>query len=389
MVVVQFRRPTKMNWKKLWLASVLALLGACASEVCQAQDLPPAPAPVANGPGSPAGPSGLPVAPAPPVPVGPQVGPYAAVQPGFIPPPPPPPPGYFVNPYQDTNGPLLRGDPLLENPPNRPAGWFGGLEADLVWPHVKNRLTGVVRLDDFTDTLHLPTASLDFTGSPKVILGYRFAQGFGEFSASYRSIVTEGTRNIADFDFFGDSFLKSRLNVNVIDLDYGSQEIPLSVDLAPSLWDLKFDVGARIAGVFFDSTAQGFILREHTSNNFFGAGPHLALELQRHLEDYPGLALFLRVETAVVIGRIHQRFEESLALDGMPLLGGSTSQSGNQAVPVLGIQAGVSWTPVHNWRWLRFSGGYTFEQWWNVGKAAGSSADLTSQGIFLRTELQF
>ena len=91
----------------------------------------------------------------------------------------------------------------------------------------------------------------------------------------------------------------------------------------------------------------------------------------------------------MVIGRIHQRFEESLALDGMPLLGGSTSQSGNQAVPVLGIQAGVSWTPVHNCRWLRFSGGYTFEQWWNVGKAAGSSADLTSQGIFLRTELHF
>jgi hypothetical protein len=310
------------------------------------------------------------------------------VQPGFIPPPPPPPPGYFVNPYQDTNGPLLRGDPLLENPPNRPPGWFGGIEADLVWPHIKNRVTGSVMLDDITNTVHLPTASLDFTGSPKFILGYRFSQGFGEFTASYRSLVSEGARNIED-DFFGDIFLKSRLNVNVIDLDYGSQEIPILPDLRPSLWDLKFDIGARIAGVYFDSTAAGFILREHTSNNFFGAGPHLDLELQRHLEDYPGLALFAKVETAVVIGRIHQRFEQSLTLDGIPPLGGASSQSGNQAVPVLGLQLGASWTPVHNWRWLRFSGGYTFEQWWNVGRAASSGADLTSQGLFLRTELHF
>ena len=42
-----------MNWKTFWLVSALALLGECASEVCQGQDLPPAPAPVANGPGSP------------------------------------------------------------------------------------------------------------------------------------------------------------------------------------------------------------------------------------------------------------------------------------------------------------------------------------------------
>src|SRR5438046_5346681 len=132
MVVVQFRRPTKMIWKRLWLASVLALLGECASEVCQAQDLPPAPAPVANGPGSSVGPSGPPVAPAPPVPVGPQVGPYAPVQPGFIPTPPPPPPGYLVNPYQDTNGPLLRGDPPLEDSRNPPTRCFVGLQAGLV-----------------------------------------------------------------------------------------------------------------------------------------------------------------------------------------------------------------------------------------------------------------
>jgi hypothetical protein len=286
---------------------------------------------------------------------------------------------------------LLGNEPLFGGGGNRPPGLFGGIEADLVWPHIKNRLTAPVRVDDFTDIVHLPTASLDFTGSPKVIVGYRFQEGFGEFTASYRSIVSEGARNIEDFDFFGDSFLKSRLNVNVVDLDYGTQETLLlrNLTLGEMLWDWKFDLGARIAGVYFDSSAEGVLLREHTSNNFFGAGPHLALELQRHLADYPGLALFARVETAVVIGRIHQRFEESLSIDGKPIFGGSTSQRGGQAVPVLGIQAGVSWTPVHNLRWLRFSGGYTFEQWWGVGDIHGSSADLTSQGLFLRTELHF
>src|SRR5438445_13708576 len=115
-----------MGWKKLLLASALAFLGETSVAICRAQDLPPAPTPVAGAPGSP------------------PVGPYAPVQPGFIPPPPPPPPGYMMNPYPDASGRLLRGDPSLEIPADRPPGWFGGLEADLVWPHIKNRLTASV-----------------------------------------------------------------------------------------------------------------------------------------------------------------------------------------------------------------------------------------------------
>ncbi len=322
--------------------------------------------------------------------VGPQAGPYGPVQPGCVPPPPPPlPPGIYANPYQDTNGPLLRGDPLLEPTPIRPPGLFAGIEADLVWPHIKNRLTAPVTIDGFTDTLHLPTASLEFTGSPLFILGYRFPQGCGEFTASYRSLVTEGTRNIENFDFLGDGFLKSRLNVNVVDLDYGSQEIPLVTEAPGQLWDLKFDVGARIAGVYFDTKASGFALSQETSNNFFGAGPHLSLEVYRYFQDFNGLALYGKVESAVVIGRVHQNFRESFSVDGVTVVSGATSQHGAQAVPVLGIEAGLSWTPVHTLRWLRFSGGYILNQWWDVGTVGGSTADLTYQGLFLRTELHF
>ena len=387
--------PCLIGQASRWLAVFLSIQILIALEGAKAQDLPPSPVPVTQQPSGPVAPApsitpaqSTPVAPSPPVPVGPPMGPYGPLQPGLLPPlPPPPPPGLYANPYQDTNGPLLRSDPLLVS--TQPPGLFAGIEADLVWPHIKNHITGPVNIDGFTDTLHLPTASLDVTGSPVFILGYRFAQGFGEFTATYRSLVTEGSRNIADFDPLGDGFFKSRLNLNVIDLDYGSQEIPLVTDAPGQLWDLKFDIGARIAGVYFDSTASGFALRQQTSNNFFGAGPHVALEFYRYLKDFEGLALYGKVDTAVVIGRIHQNFRESFTLDGITGVSGATSEHGTQAVPVLGIEAGLSWTPPHSWRWLRFTGGYTFQQWWDVGTIPGSSADLTFQGLFLRTELHF
>jgi hypothetical protein len=141
--------------------------------------------------------------------------------------------------------------------------------------------------------------------------------------------------------------------------------------------------------VYFASNAAGFALSQETSNNFFGAGPHLALEIYRYLPDFNGLALYSKVDTAVVIGEVHQHFRESFSDDGVTMLSGSTSHSGTQAAPVLGIEAGLSWTPLHSYRWLRFTGGYIFERWWDIGTAAGSSADLTFQGLFLRTELHF
>jgi hypothetical protein len=331
-------------------------------------------------------PSGPAPAP-PPMPVAPPPGSGGPVYPP--PYPPPPPPFGYDNPYEDTNGPLLRGDPLLDRVPNNPPGLFAGIEADLVWVHIKNRLTADVSIGGFTDTIHLPTAELEFTGAPKFMLGWRFPQGFGEFQASYRSLVTEGGRNIAAFDPLGDGFLRSRLNVNVVDLDYSTQEIPLVTTEPGQFWDAKFFVGARIAGVFFDSRAEGFILEQRTANNFFGAGPQVGMEIYRYFKEAPGLALYGRIEPSVVIGRIHQRFEENVFIDGVPVLGGSTSVRGSQAVPILEVQAGLAWTPIHTARWLRFTGGYHFEPWWDVGTVANSRADMTIQGFFIRSEFHF
>src|SRR5205823_2227184 len=138
-------------------------------------------------------------------------------------------PGYpTYTPYRDSNGPLLHGDPLLDRPFTQPSGWFAGLELNLVGPHIKNRLAAPVTVEGFLpDLVHLPTAELDWAGSPRFEVGYRFGQGCGELLVSYRFLATDGRATLADFDFFGGGFLKSRLDLHVIDLDYASEEFPI------------------------------------------------------------------------------------------------------------------------------------------------------------------
>ena len=62
---------------------------------------------------------------------------------------------------------------------------------------------------------------------------------------------------------------------------------------------------------------------------------------------------------------------------------------GDQAVPVLEVQAGLGWTPCWSRHWMRFAAGYEFQQWWYLGQINGSHADLQAQGVFLRGEWGF
>jgi hypothetical protein len=287
-------------------------------------------------------------------------------------------------PFEDCNGPLLKGDGLLDRPYAPLPGWFAAIEADLVAPHIKNRLSADVNVGGlFTDTVHLPTAELDFVGAPRFELGYRFPEGCGEVLVSYQPLVSDGSATISNFDPLGDGDVRSRLNMNVVDFDYGSREF----SLGPS-WDLRWLAGVRVAGVYFDSRAEGAILEQRTSNNFVGAGPHLGLELGWHA-GYPGLSIFGRLEGAAVIGEVRQGFEETLSANGIPVVGGATTVTSTQAVPVLRFQTGVGWAPPCNGRWLRFSAGYIIEHWWDVGQAGGSQAELGFQGLFLRSEFSF
>jgi hypothetical protein len=290
-----------------------------------------------------------------------------------------------VAPYQDTNGPLLRGDPLIDRAEYPLPGWFAGVEVDVLAPHIKNRLMAPVTLAGFEpNTVHLPTAELDWVGSPKFDIGYRFAEGLGELLFSFRFLDSEGSDTIPGFDFDGSTgYLKSRLSVDVWDIDYSSREF----SLAPC-WDMKWKAGVRIADIFFDSTVDGNILEQRTRNLFTGAGPHVGLDLWRSF-NVPGLEFYCSAEGASVIGQVRQRFEESVLYSDGTVVGAESRLHHTQGVPVLDAQIGLSWSPHWRRHWSRFSTGYEFEQWWYLGQAGASRADLTMQGIFCRAEFNF
>jgi len=357
----------------------------------QAQDLPPAapvplappaaaPIPTPTPPSNPTLPTPVPLLPAPV---------YVPGNPGPIPPPPPgglapPPPGGY---FQDRNGLLLRGDPLLERPLAPPPGWFANLEIDLIGPHISNQLSASVTVGGIADQVQLPSARLDWVGAPNIQIGYRLAEGLGAFVFGYRSVVSTGKAIAVDFEGPGnDGFIQSRLNMNIFDLLYASREY----SLAP-FWDLNWKLGARIAGIYFDSQASGVFLAQGESSNFVGAGPIGGFEVARHFETFPGVAAFGRLEGAVLVGRVHQSFEETIDFTsvGGSLLGGAANSSSTQAVPVLGLQVGLSYTPPWEGRWARFAMGYEFQQYWNIGQAGGSRADLQTNGVFFRAEFGF
>jgi hypothetical protein len=281
----------------------------------------------------------------------------------------------------------MKGDPLLDRPLAPPPGWFGNIEIDLLGPHLSNQLSAPVTVAGITDQVQLPTAPLDWVGSPRIEIGYRMAGGLGEFIFGYRSIVSSGKAIAVDFEGPGnDGFLTSRLNMNIFDLLYASHEY----SLAP-LWDLNWKLGARIAGIYFDSRATGVFLAQGESSNFVGAGPIAGFEVARRFETFPGIAAFGRMEGALLVGRVDQAFVETVDFRsvGGSLLGGAINNSSTQVVPVLAFQLGMSYSPPWDGRWTRFALGYEFQQYWNLGQSGASHADLQTNGVFFRAEFGF
>jgi hypothetical protein len=330
-----------------------AALAACLAASANAQSLPPAPVPVA-----------------PPTTVTP--GPANAPLPIELN-PPPLPPGY--------HDPLPDHDALL-NPSAAPPGWFGAVEVDVVAPHLKNGLSGTVSFGNLgTDTVQLPSIPLDWAAAPRFDLGYRFADNCGDIVMSYRFLDTEGRADILDYDPLGDGWMRTRLDLNVFDFDYGTPALPLGPRA-----ELKGRLGVRLADVYFDAHAAGGMLEQHLSNEFIGAGPHAGLDLWYRFP-VPGLGLFARLEGALPVGHVHQRFEESFTFNDGSVIGASASQGSTRLVPTVNAQLGLGWQPPGTR--LRFSVGYEYEYWWGLGHAGGSSAELFDQGAFFRAEFRF
>lgn len=306
----------------------------------------------------------------------------------------PPPAAPFV--CAPLPGPYFERDPRLD-PPHLPLpGWFTDLEVTILVPHIKNRLTDMVQVGTgMPDTVHAPPADLDWTAAPRIELGYRLPSGFGEFAVAYRFFATDGTGSAAGPDALAS--LKSRLSVNIVDMDYASREF---YTLQWPYVHMKWRLGLRWADVFFDARAEesfaaaaagSGIFETRTSNNFWGFGPHAGVELTRRFAG-SGLALVGSVDEATLLGRIRQNFFEAsttLGPNGQPLTG-NTRLSVSQDVPIVNAFVGLSWQPP-SLPEARVWVGYQYEYWWNVGRNSSTSSrgELSDQGVLLRAELNF
>jgi hypothetical protein len=279
----------------------------------------------------------------------------------------------------------------LLNPPELPQpGWFANVEAEILKPHLKNKTTNTVQIGAHNpDTVALPSAALDWTVSPRFEVGYELASGCGEISLAYRFLTTQGNGSVVGADAL--AALKSRLDLNIIDLDYASREF--------SLWphcDMKWRFGGRYAYLYLDSRADepfaaaaagSGVFEQRSSNSFVGFGPHTGVELAQRFEG-TGLSLFGSIDGWISLGRIRQGFFETSTTAGLT---GETRVSSSQAVPSLNGQAGLKWQPP-NYQNARFFLGYQYEYWWDVGRFSStpnSRGELWDQGVLLRAEFNY
>jgi hypothetical protein len=267
-------------------------------------------------------------------------------------------------------------------------------EIDVVKPAIKNRITPVNGLptDRFLPipgaTLIVPSVDLSWTGSPTFEVGYRMPDSLGYFALDYRFLVSEGTGSKvvgSPGTVFAD---RTRLNLNEATFDYGTNPY----EFAPH-WDFAWRIGIRFDDLFFDSRITSGPAFEQGSNLFWGAGPHARLDLMRRFDFLPGLAVFGRLDGAVLEGQIHQHFRANDP-GGIPFEDVVLSRS--QLVPSLNVQVGLTYTPpvLRN---LHLTTGYTYEHFWYVGQLGvnpdgsqpNSRGEIYSQGLFLRAQFDY
>jgi hypothetical protein len=330
--------------------------------------------------------------PAPPVPVSPPAPPgvtpvpYPGDAPQLLPAPPPPPPMPVPLPAEPIPipPPVAEAPFLLPSPCSR-EGLFFGVEVGFLFPHVNNGLIAPVTVKPFGfgDTVTLPAAGLDSTTAPLVTLGYRLGNDLGAILLTYRNLSSEGREYVTNFDIAGDGIVDSRLDINTVGLAYSTRDYPLG-----AMWGLRWELGAKLSSIYFDSYGQGNVIGQHVSDHFVGAGPAVALDLTREIPQ-SGLAFFSRAEFAELLGTVTQHYSESVGDPNQPVGFGGVNQSGSQGVPVLQLQAGLSWLARPDGRY-RVTAGYSYEQYWDVGKVGPTThGDVMAQGLFLRAEFNY
>ena len=196
----------------------------------------------------------------------------------------PPPPDYSVN------GQGWIGSPLLDRPEAAQPGFFVNGESSLVFPHFQNQLQGgQITLAQTSgvspsssvglppgagmpitgDIVSLPSNHFNPTISPRLELGYRLPDGWGEIRLGYRFMDTTDSGAVF-LPGLGPANQNGRLDVQFVDLDYGTQQFSLGPD-----WEMRTAIGLRYSEVFFDS--QVAFVNPTASVGAFGTVPFTRL----------------------------------------------------------------------------------------------------------------
>jgi hypothetical protein len=271
-------------------------------------------------------------------------------------------------------------------------GWVADVEVDVNLPHVSNGVHDTVTLGGVTSQVKLGTTRLDWTGSPRVELGYRLPDGFGEFDFSYRFIGSDGNGIVfgpgAAPD--GPAAIHSRLDIQEAELSYASNEISICS------WWSKWHFGLRGTDIFFDSRADetkaaaalgSGIFERRMNNNYWGLGPSWTLDLERRIGD-SAFTVVGRLDGAFFIGEDRQGFFE-VANSGATA---QTIRSNPQPAPTANWSLGVAWRPP-SCQALRCFIGYQGEGWWQFGEifgaSSGSNAQIYTEGVLFRIDYNY
>jgi hypothetical protein len=321
------------------------------------------PAPVTPPPIAPAAPGGPAAMPGPTMPASPLA----------------PPPATIYEPRP----PAVNGWGIF-GPISLPSMWFANVEVDILHPILKAALTSPVTFANGTQVnVQPPTTSLSWTAAPRFEVGWLLPNNFGLFAISYRGFATQGNGTATSLD--GTPFsLRTRLDLNQMAFDYGT----MPYIFAPR-WDLITRIGVAFADVYFDNQAISTTETQYASNNFIGGGPHVRGDLNRHVGFLPGLDLFGRADLMVLVGEVQQNYNEILTTPFGTSVGLYNLRR-TQTVPVLTLQAGLTYTPprANNWH---FTTGYQYEEWWRVGQVEGlpPRGQFNTNGVFLRAAVEF
>ena len=322
-------------------------------------------------------PTGVPAAPPSPSPPSIPTGPSSAAQSQWA-------LGY--------DGPVPRFAAGSLSPPGQSLGWYTGVDLGFMKPNVKNQLTTPTGfIGPIGNPIALPAAPLDWVAVPTLNFGYRFTEGAGELRLAYRLLSSAGNEAVPGLDSSGQGQLRSRLDVQTIDLDYISREfVSEGTDISRFFFrDLRCGFGLRATSAFFDSRASGTTITDaHVSSSFGGVGPRMFLELHQNL-GRTDFQFYTRVSGNGVLGPIRQQFSQTALTAGGATIGYYDTHNQNVGIGIVQAEVGFSWEPNRLARRLRVTAAYSWERWWDFGKTDDSNAELTLQGVLLRAEYRY